>query len=108
MSFFDTDSYDICAARRGLLEGIPFLLVERRAPVNKELFRRFAVLILECFEHLGNQFFRFGCLEVELEITGFPRAIRAPEDDSVPLIKKHLPRATGVRPCVVRYHLEGK
>ena len=68
MSPLDTHTDDVGFGWRGLLEGIPFFIVERRFAMNKELLRRFAVLAFECFEYLGNQSFRFGCFEVELEV----------------------------------------
>jgi hypothetical protein len=54
MRFLDSDSYEVRAFRSGLLEGIPFIVVERRPTVNEELFGRLAVLFLEGVEHLSN------------------------------------------------------
>ena len=59
------------------------------------------MLFREGVEHLSNEAFRFRCLEMELEIAGFPRAIRTPEDDGVPFIEKHLSRAAGVFTWVI-------
>ena len=44
MSLLDADADDVGFGWRGLFEGIPFFIVEGRAPVNEELFRRLAVL----------------------------------------------------------------
>ena len=45
---------------------------------------------------------------MELEIAGFPGAIRAPEDHGVSFIEKHLSCATSMLPWVIRDHLEDK
>ncbi len=45
---------------------------------------------------------------MEFKVAGFPRAVRASEDDGVPLIQEHLRRAAGVFSWVVRDHLEDK
>src|SRR5579885_1598861 len=106
MSLLDADSNEVGAFRRGLFEGFPFVIVERRAAVNKEFFRRRAMLALECFEHLGNQALRFFWLKMEFKVAGFPRAVRAPKHHGVTFVKEHLRRATGVFPWVVGNHLE--
>src|SRR5580765_4487115 len=96
MSLLNSDSDDVRALGSGFLKCVPFILVECRSTVNKELLRRLAVLVGEGVEHFSNEVLRLLCLEMELEIAGLPWAIRTPEDNSVPFIEKLLSRATGV------------
>jgi hypothetical protein len=58
--------------------------------MNKEFFRRPAVFVAICVEHLPNKLFGRGRLEMEFVSSGFPRPVCAAKHDTVTLGEEHL------------------